>query len=364
MRAPVGPSHAQTIANDDADDRWNAHYQALLSYCIEHDHCNVPAGTIRDGLRLGQWLNGQRSRMRASIGRPIGMNATKEEKLRELVNAGKLWIDSPGRRDWDEAMDALERWAMATNGGVDFNCPHDLKYDDIRLGAWLTTQRMRHRAGEQARTPLKPEQRARMDALVAAGKLWLDKADTWESKFEAMLRWSERVTGGAHCNVPYDCQFDGYRLGIWLNTQRQRFRGNTTKNFKLSDAQRTKMQDLVDRKKLWITVPTDTWERKFDLLLAWGNEKHAGEHYNVAQQEEYHGVKLGAWLGTQRQRMIGKAGKSKPLTNEQRQALQGLIDAGKLKPTVHRAPKSPKRRAPKSSPTNNPMEPSTKRAKR
>lgn len=338
-RASLAPTPASIDASERAgadSDAWSAHYEQLLRFALENGHCNVPSGVIRDGLRLGAWLNGQRNRLRASATRPNGMNAAREEKLMELVRAGKLWIESPARREWHDMMDTLERWAKATNGGRDYNCPHDLTYEDRRVGAWLTTQRMRYRSGERARTPLKPEQRARMDALCDAGKLWLEKEDLWGAKFDAMMRWSAQHTGGKHCNVPFDCEYEGHRLGAWLNTQRQRYRGNTTKNFKLSDEQKTKLERLIADGRLWISQPQDLWEQKFALLLEWGKEKNGGEHYNIPQGEDFRDVKLGAWLGTQRQRMVGKGGKSKPLTNEQRRALQKLVNEGKLKPPVER----------------------------
>ena len=138
---------------------WDAHFDALLEFERERGHCNVPGGVVSRGMRLGAWLNAQRDLLRKSEGRPLGTHAWREEKLRELVARDALWIDPPGRKSWDEGFRALERWAEATNGGKDYNAPNACVHDGVRVGTWLVTQRMRHRAGEACRTRLKPAQR-------------------------------------------------------------------------------------------------------------------------------------------------------------------------------------------------------------
>jgi len=334
-------------------EEWDAHFDALMEFERAHGHCNVPRGVVADGLRLGAWLSAQRHRLRASTS---GAETTttrpwREEKLRALVAREALWIDAPARKRWEEGLRALERWAQATNGGRDYNAPHGCVFEGVRIGAWLVTQRVRHRAGETCRTPLKPEHRATMDVLVAAGKLYIDKPDTWSYKYELLLKWSRERAGGAHCNVNYDCVYEGERLGTWLNTQRQRYRGDTTKNHPLKEDERQKLQTLIDEGKLWVKQPPDAWETKFELLLRWGEETAGGAHYNVPQTEEYRGVNLGQWLGTQRQRFIGNNGRNKPLRTDQRQKIQALVDAGKLKLARTRCAAKAPAKAPTKAPT-------------
>ena len=349
-RAPIGSNASdapdvEPVKTSLGD--WDAHFDALLEFERERGHCNVPGGVVSRGMRLGAWLNAQRDRLRKSEGRPLGSHAWREEKLRELVARDALWIDPPGRKSWDEGFRALERWAEATNGGKDYNAPNACVHDGVRVGTWLVTQRMRHRAGEACRTRLKPAQREKMDALIAAGKLYIDKPDSWVRNYELMLKWSRECAGGKHCNVTYDCVYEGVRLGTWLNTQRQRYRGDTTKNHPLSADERQKLQTLIDDGKLWVKQPPDAWETKFELLLRWGDETNGGLHYNAPQTETYGDVKLGQWLGTQRQRFIGNNGRNKPLRPDQRQKIQSLIDSGKLKLARTRAPNGTSPRRPK-----------------
>ena len=82
-----------------------------------------------------------------------------------------------------------------------------------------------------------------------------------------MLKWSRECAGGEHCNVTYDCVYEGVRLGTWLNTQRQRFRGGTTKNLPLTPWQTEQMQAMIDAGKLWVHAPDDVWEKKYERPL-------------------------------------------------------------------------------------------------
>ena len=123
--------------------------------------------------------------------------------------------------------------------------------------------------------------------------------------------------------------------------------GDTTKNHPLSADERQKLQTLIDEGKLWVKQPPDAWETKFELLLRWGDETNGGLHYNAPQTETYGDVKLGQWLGTQRQRFIGNNGRNKPLRPDQRQKIQSLIDSGKLKLARTRAPNGTSPRRPK-----------------
>lgn len=333
--APSSSSRgARALASDDA---WRAHHDALLEWSTARGRdgsCNAPPTATHDGYNVGAWLQQQRARYRALKTKPNAMRPDRVEKLNALRRAGRLWIDAPGRRDWDEQLERLARWAEQTNGGVDYNAPVDAAHDGVNVGAWLATQRERYRAGARHRRPLRPDRRAKLDALVARGVLNCEKVDTWPRKWALVLKWGEEHADGAHCNVPFDREYGGERLGTWLNTQRQRFRGGTTKNTPLTPWQREQMQAQIDQGKLWVHhAPDEVWEKKFALLLKWGKEKTQGFHYNVPQNEVYEGVKLGGWLGTQRRRLACDAlGRNKPLSADERRKLQKLVDEGALRP--------------------------------
>ena len=362
-RAPLADARAPVMSDDVArdvaaaerarepsralaadDDAWRAHYDALLEWSTADGRdgsCNAPWRATHRGLAVGAWLQSQRAKMRANK-----MRGDRMRKMEALTTARRLWIDAPGRAGWREQLERLAAWAEKNNGGTDYNAPVGATHEGAKVGAWLATQRTRRRDGENARRPLKPEQTAALDALVARGVLRCEKADSWPRKWALVLKWGEEKANGEHFNVPYDYADGGERVGVWLNTQRQRFRGGTTKNTELTPWQREQMQAMIDAGKLWVHAPDDVWEKKFALLLRWGKEKTQGFHYNVPQGEEYEGVKLGMWLSTQRSRLLRETlGKNRPLSDDERRKLQKLIDDGRLRPSTPRGANAAKRQA-------------------
>ena len=317
---------------------WRAHYEALLNWSsrtVGSQHVNCPKDCVVGNLPIGTWLVDQRARMRGTDKSIATLDGERRALLQALVDDGKLWLQNPERRSWDEVFQAWTRWAHEKHGGNDYNVHHNEEYEGIRLGTWVNLQRMRLRdksPQENGKTPLTAQQKAALLELVAQGKFRIDAVDRFPIKFDLMMKWSEETVGGRHCNVPYDCVYEGERLGVWLNTQRQRLRGGTTKSkSELKAEQREMLEKLVQERKLWVSEP-NMWDEKYNLLLQWSEDNNNGEHVNIPQAAPpYKGVQLGSWLATQRNRFRGKLGKMKPLTPEQELKLNELITQGKLK---------------------------------
>lgn len=160
---------------------WNTNYDAMILYCEEKGHCNIPRtleckmpdGTI---VKLGLWLSNQRARKKISKMRPDRL-----ERMQQLVDEGKLdWY-----LDRREVNTDNERWdfmftALLEYGKVHGHCnvpqshfvtsPEDSK--PIRLGEWLSRQRTAKRNNN-----LIPERRDRLQALEAQKKF------NWEMSF-------------------------------------------------------------------------------------------------------------------------------------------------------------------------------------
>ena len=342
------------------DAIWYAHYNALLNWSantVHNEHVNCPKNCIFKNLAIGPWLSEQRARMRGVDKSLSQLDDDKRELLQMLVDDGKLWIYNPDRRTWDDMFAVWTRWAHEKNGGKDYNVHHSEVYEGIRLGAWLNVQRVKLRdryAAENGKGPLTESQRAKLNELAASGKLRLNAPDSFQIKFKLMMKWSEETVQGLHCNVPYDCVYEGERLGVWLNTQRQRMRGGTTKaKSELKVEQRQMLDELVQARKLWLHEP-DSWDEKFLLLLEWSEENNQGQHVNVPQAAPpFKGVRLGAWLATQRNRYRGKLGRMRPLTSEQKNKLDQLIAKGmlKMKLDIQRAPRAKAEHRPQKKPS-------------
>ena len=74
------------------------------------------------------------------------------------------------------------------------------------------------RKAKTAGAPLSDEEVARLEAV---GVAWDALAAQWEKNYALLRAFVERE---GHANVPFTHEEDGLRLGLWLGTQRQRWR--------------------------------------------------------------------------------------------------------------------------------------------
>uniref|UniRef100_A0A7S3W2U3 Helicase-associated domain-containing protein n=1 Tax=Emiliania huxleyi TaxID=2903 RepID=A0A7S3W2U3_EMIHU len=112
-----------------------------------------------------------------------------------------------------------------------------------------------------------------------------------------MQAFQERA---GHANVPYGHVEDGEQLGVWLGTQRTRYkaRGLSEAERKVSALSDEDVERLEALGVMW-DVLTEQWERMFGLLQAF--QEREG-HANVPYGHVEDGEQLGVWLGTQRTR--------------------------------------------------------------
>ena len=149
---------------------------------------------------------------------------------------------------------------------------------DVKLGAWVHKQRRLY--NEET---LSTNRREMLDAL---GFSWNPRADQWERNFALLKQFEERE---GHCDVPFSHKEDGIKLGIWLSNQRKG---------------RGKMEESLQRRLEQLGVSwdpyADRWERNFALLEQF---KEREGHCIVMCRHVEDGIKLGAWLDTQRTKM-------------------------------------------------------------
>ena len=88
---------------------------------------------------------------------------------------------------------------------------------DFRLGPWVVNQRHSYRENT-----LDPERAERLASLP--GWIWDTRVAAWEKRFTQLRRFVERE---GHARVTLDYEEEGFRLGIWVSTQRRSYRWNT-----------------------------------------------------------------------------------------------------------------------------------------
>ena len=263
--SPGASSPSETQPLQYFEGPWHEKYWLLEEYKKKHGNCLVPNSYAIGDVKLGRWVDTQRL-------------LCKKGKLsadrREMLNAlGFSW--DPRADKWERNFALLEQFQEREGHG---NVPRSHEEDGAKLGIWLDTQRQQYKKGK-----LDESYQRRLENL---GMSWEPLADQWERTFVLLEQYKERED---HCNVPQGHEEDGARLGKWLDTQRANY-----KNGKLDDSYQRRLENIG---MSWDPL-AEQWERNFSLLKQY---KEREGHCNVPRGHEEDGVKLGDWVGTQRQ---------------------------------------------------------------
>lgn len=215
-----------------------------------NEHGRYPSVSREPGKRLGVWLTYQRGQERG------GRLST--DRTAALDSAAPDWRN-PSSVAWNRQFEALAAF-VAEHGKpkVRAKDPHG---DENRRAVWLQNQR-----AEDRRSPIAPERRARLDALVPG---WSqarhrDTSMDWEDFLEAVVahrsqhgRWPSQTDRGT----------DGSRLGDWLAQQRyQKRNAERGTGLALSDARRAALDAVAPG---WDVSDTANflWQQRADELV-------------------------------------------------------------------------------------------------
>ena len=251
---------------DPYGDQWERNFGLLEQFQEREGHCDVPVHHEEEGIRLGEWLQRQRAKMKNGK-----LDESHQGRLEEL----SVSFD-PHRDQWERNFALLEQF-QKREGHCDVPNIHEEK--GVKLGSWLGCQRDMYK-----KEKLDELLRRRLEKL---GISWDPLADQWENNFALLKQFKERE---GHCNVPRSHEEDGVRLGYWLATQRA-----TMKEEKLNESYQRRLEEIG---VIWDPLK-DQWEQKFALLEQF---KEREGHCNVPQKHVEDGVKLGLWLSYQRSR--------------------------------------------------------------
>ncbi|CPR10900.1 helicase-associated [Mycobacterium bohemicum DSM 44277] len=248
-------------------DKWEQGFRRLLEYVERHGRARVPQSYTVDGYRLGSWCQLQRSNYAEGI-----LEGDRKRRLKDLPG----WTWDPRADDWEEGfsrlLDFVDRHGRA-------RVPLSHTVDGYKLGQWVSVQRTRRDKGT-----LEADRQHRLQDLP--GWTWQPRADQWEEGFERLLGYVDRHR---HARVPRSCTVDGYRLGAWVNGQRNDYSHGTL------DA---------DRKRRLEELPGWTWDARakqwedgFRRLVDYV-ERNGDARIPVSYQVD--GYPLGEWANMQR----------------------------------------------------------------
>jgi superfamily II DNA or RNA helicase len=236
-------------------DRW---FGLLQNFREREGHCRVPQGHNESGMKLGAWATKQRQRK----------NRLTEAQIHRLDRIKFSW--DPLAERWDESFDALTKFRE-----IQGNCrvPQTMEIDGIKLGIWVTHQRSH-------KDELTEKQ---VRSLESLGFEWRPRSEQWEKAFNALKKFNRRE---GHCNVAPKFIEDDLKLGAWVSNNRNR-KAVLTKD----QIERLDTLGFVWKPRI------DNWEMAFEALERFRKNKG---HCRVPTSYTLNGLKLGAWVGSQR----------------------------------------------------------------
>ncbi|WP_280471737.1 helicase associated domain-containing protein [Nocardia cyriacigeorgica] len=184
-------------------ESWEEGLAQLIAFVDQHGHARIPRDCIVDGYTLGNWASNQRAaRARGAL------SADRVKRIEEAV-PGWSWTALSDR--WDEGFARLLAYT-AEHGHALVPQLHVDK-TGFRLGTWVATQRTRYTSNS-----LSTDRIERLESVD--GWAWNPHVYQWESGFSRLVAY---VDQHGHACVPQSyIDESGFRLGVWVLTQRRR----------------------------------------------------------------------------------------------------------------------------------------------
>lgn len=177
--------------------------ELLDAYFKEYGTIHMPMHTVYGGITLWEWLEGKKKKYRKG--------KLNREEIDFFNQYGMIWNSSEEiwERNYQAAKDYYEQ-----NGSL-FLPVNFRSETGVNLWNWISGQRSRYRNGQLSR-----EQIRRLESI---GMIWEPYEFKWKKNYHILKKYYENY---GTVDVPCDFVYDGVKLGMWLSTQRQAYRGN------------------------------------------------------------------------------------------------------------------------------------------
>ena len=196
------------------EQRWEHKFGLLTDFRDREWHCDVPAAHEEEGVKLGVWLDRQRTAHREG-----SLDAARQEKLKAL---GVVW-DLPEERQherWEHKFGLLRNF-RGREGHCDAPTAHE--EEGVRIGVWLASQRTAIRQGTL--------DAARRERLEVLGVTLQPLEQRWEDNFALLTLFFERESRrpiAVRLSAPLNThEEESVKLGVWLTSQRTAHRQGT-----------------------------------------------------------------------------------------------------------------------------------------
>jgi hypothetical protein len=143
------------------DGRWKYHFNELVAFKAEHDHCRVPHHH-KPNPALSHWVKRQRYQHKRK--REGKFTSISESRIQKLEDIGFVW--DAQELLWQTRFDELKVYTLE-HGHC--NVPHN--YDlNTKLPTWIKCQRRQYKLLEQGKTSNMTQER--IDMLLQLGFKW------------------------------------------------------------------------------------------------------------------------------------------------------------------------------------------------
>ena len=308
-------------------EKWMKKYKLAESYYKHHEHLNIPYSFKttngyeydEEGVNLGKWISRQRQ---AYKGQGTYKLTEEQKKLLEKIGMVPDVYNDTWMKNYNLAKSYYKHHGHL-NIPQRFKTTNGYEYDEegFNLGNWIICQRQSYKG--QGTHKLTEEQKKLLEKI---GIVLDVHSDNWMKKYKLAESYYEHH---GNLEIPikfkttngYEYDEEGINLGIWINTQRQAYKGQGTP--KLTEQQ----IKLLEKIGMVPDVYSDNWMKKYNLAESYYN--HYG-HLNIPQnfkttngyEYDEQGVKLGIWIKIQRQAYKGQG--TPKLTEQQIKLLEKI----------------------------------------
>ncbi len=263
---------------------WEKGFEHAREYFVQNGNLNVPTMFVcNDGFKLGAWIANHREKS--------GIRITKERR-KKLDSIGMIWE----KADPWEIRFVLAKKYFEEHGNLDM--PAVYNADGMCVSKWVNEQKQIYR-GKRSGKSLSEEQIKRLESI---GMQCQDRKDViWLSRYELLKKYKDE---NGNTDVPKDYSAeDGFKLGIWLKTQKLRLKkGECT-------AEQVGLLQEIGVCSDTLTAD-EIWDRNYIAAQKWHSENGSLNVPRDYMTDD--GINLYNWLTVQKTRY-----KNKKLTNSQ-----------------------------------------------
>ena len=301
----------------DNNEEWNKKYELAKIYFEHNRNLEIPYNYktlngyeyAENGITLGIWITTQRQAYKGQ-----GTCKISEDQIKLLEEIGMRFETNYKEEEWNKKY-GLAKAYFEHNGNLEIPCSYktlngyEYVEEGIALGAWLNTQRQAYKGVGTCKIT---EEQIKLLEEIGMRFETRDNNEEWNKKYKLAKAYFEHH---GNLEIPidyktlngYEYTEEGIALGIWLNTQRQAYKGHG--NFKITDEQIKLLEEIGMRFKT--RDNNEEWNKKYELAKVYF--EHNGNleipySYKTLNGYEYAdgGISLGIWLHTQRKAYKGQ----------------------------------------------------------